>query len=231
MKNWSNRYFKASFQPAHCDWAPEWHLDFFQSIFFCVCVRCLLEYKSLWTTCFFSRLNFRTNSPSLSVLLLITLSSPCLLCRSPANLLYLICLSKKTPIHFSEKSNMSLTPHLHLISLHLIVLFLSFLFLPHSDFFWHIVSINKECVGQPFMIHSAIIIYFWPMWHSILQIHSAVWLVLPPNLHYSDWQTVWQPFTAAELHSGLTELENVKKYWTFSLFWTSTYFWVQFLLW
>lgn len=61
------------------------------------------------------------------------------------------------------------------------------------------------------MIHSAIIIvYFWPVWHSVLQTPSAVWLLLPPTLHYSDWRTLWQPFTAAELDSGLNVL---KKQW------------------
>lgn len=38
-----------------------------------------------------------------------------------------------------------------------------------------------------------------------------------PSLHYSDWRTLWQPFTAAELHSGPELLRNAEKYCTISV--------------
>lgn len=65
---------------------------------------------------------------------------------------------------------------------------------PIQNIFWHFLSVNQESLGHPFMIHSALImVYFWAMWYSVLQTPSAVWLLLPLNLRYSDWRTLWQP--------------------------------------
>lgn len=62
-------------------------------------------------------------------------------------------------------------------------------FYPTQNTFWHILLVNQECIGHQFMMHWAIImVYFRPMW----KIPSAVWLLLPPTLHYSDWQTPWE---------------------------------------
>lgn len=65
---------------------------------------------------------------------------------------------------------------------------------PIQNIFWHFLSVNQESLGHPFMIHSALImVYFWAMWYSVLQTPSAVWLLLPLTLRYSDWRTLWQP--------------------------------------